>query len=145
MMIFALAFLGFGFVLTTPTRRAQTRRTTRVNDSQVEQIIRSIERRSDVFRRSFDAALDRSRLDGTYTEDSVNEFVKNFEEATNDLRSRFDGRTAVAGDVDNVLNRAALIDQFMRTNLRQRRVQGDWTLLKGDLSVWRQLITSRLI
>ena len=86
-----------------------------------------------MFRRSFDAALDRSRLDGTYTEDSVNEYVKNFEEATNDLRSRFNGRTAVAADVDNVLNRAALIDRFMRTNLQQRRVQGDWTLLKGDL------------
>jgi outer membrane lipoprotein SlyB len=130
-LISALAFLGICFGLATETQ-AQ-RRTTRVNDRQVEQIIRSIERRSNIFRRSFDAALDRSRLDGTYTEDSVNEFVKQFEEATNDLRSRFNGRTAVASDVDNVLNRAALIDQFMRTNLRQRRVQGDWTLLRGDL------------
>ncbi len=136
-MMFALAFLGFGFVFTTDAqaqrRRRTTRTTTRVNDRQVEQIIRSVERRSDVFRRSFDASLDRSRFDGSYTEDSVNEFVKGFETATNDLRSRFNGRTAAAGDVDNVLNRAAQIDQFMRTNLRQRRVQGDWTLLKGDL------------
>ena len=133
-LAFALAFLGFGFVL-TPDAQAQIRRTTRrVNDRQVERIIASVERRSDVFRRSFDAALDNSRLDGSYTEDGVNEYVKNFEEATNDLRSRFNGRTAAAGDVDNVLNRAALIDQFMRTNLQQRRVQGDWTLLRGDLS-----------
>ncbi len=68
MMIFALAFLGFGFVLTNDAQaqtRRNTRRTTRVNDRQVEQIIRSIERRSDVFRRSFDAALDRSRFDGS--------------------------------------------------------------------------------
>ncbi|HXG84128.1 MAG TPA: YMGG-like glycine zipper-containing protein [Pyrinomonadaceae bacterium] len=134
MLVSALAFLGIGFGLTNDAQ-AQTRRqnTRRVNDRQVEQIIRGIERRSDVFRRSFDAALDRSRLDGSYTEDSVNEFVKGFEDATNDLRSRFNGRTAVAADVDNVLNRAALIDQFMRTNLRQARVQGDWTLLRGDL------------
>ena len=130
----AITFLGFGFIFTSDAqaqRRGQTVR--RVNDRQVENIIRSVERRSDVFRRSFDTALDRSRLDGTNTEDSVNEFVKNFEEATNDLRSRFNGRTAVASDVENVLNRAALIDQFMRTNLRQRRVQGDWILLRGDL------------
>ncbi|MEP6703467.1 MAG: YMGG-like glycine zipper-containing protein [Acidobacteriota bacterium] len=133
-MIFALAFLGFGFVLTTDAQtRRNARRTTRVSDRQVEQIIRRIERRSDAFRRSFDAALDRSRFDGSYTEDSVNELVKAFETATNDLRSRFNGRTAVASDVDTVLNRAAQIDQFMRTNLRQARVQGDWTLLKGDL------------
>ncbi len=133
-LVFALAFLGIGFGLTNDAQ-AQTRRqnTRRVNDRQVEQIIRNIERRSDTFRRSFDAALDRSRLDGTNTEDSVNEFVKAFEEATNDLRSRFNGRTAVAADVDNVLNRAALIDRFMRTNLRQAKVQGDWTLLRGDL------------
>ncbi len=132
-MIFALAVLGFGFILTN-NAQAQTRRITRrVNDRQVEQIIRRIERRSDVFRRSFDAALDRSRFDGSYTEDSVNEFVKGFETATNDLRSRFNGRSADASDVETVLNRAAQIDEFMRTNLRQARVQGDWTLLKGDL------------
>lgn len=129
-----IAFLGCGVIFTSDAQ-AQIRRQNprRVNDRQVETIIRSIERRSDVFRRSFDTALDRSRLDGSYTEDSVNEFVKDFEEATNALRSRFDGNTAVASDVDNVLDRAALIDRFMRTNLRQARVQGDWTLLRGDL------------
>lgn len=105
----------------------------RVNDRQVETIIRNVETRSDTFRRSFDAALDRSRLDGTYTEDSVNEYVKSFEEATNTLRSRFNGRTAVASDVDNVLNRAAMIDRFLRTNLKQGRVQSDWIQLRNGL------------
>lgn len=132
-LILALAVLGVGFGF-AGNAQAQTRtRTTRVSDRQVEQIIRSIERRSNTFRRSFDSALDHSRLDGTYTEDDLNNRVKAFEDATNDLRSRFNGRTAVSSDVDNVLNRAAQIDQFMRTNLKQRRVQGDWTLLKGDL------------
>lgn len=124
----AFTFLGLSVGLLS---EAQAQR--RVNDRQVEQIIQSIERRSDTFRRSFDAALDRSRLDGTYTEVSVNEFVKAFENATNDLRSRFNGRTAVATDVDNILNSAAVIERFMRTNLRQQRVQRDWTLLRGDL------------
>lgn len=138
-VVSALVFLGIVFGLTNDIQaqrrnpRTQTR-VIRVNDRQVEQIIRSVESRSNIFRRSFDAALDNSRLDGTYTEDNVNEFVKNFEEATNSLRSRFNGRTAAAADVDNVLNRAALIDRFMRSNLRQRRVQGDWSLLRGDLS-----------
>ncbi|MDI1241896.1 MAG: YMGG-like glycine zipper-containing protein [bacterium] len=125
--------VAFALVLSGLAATSQAQRSVRVNDRQVENIIRNIERRSDNFRRSFDAALDRSRLDGTYAEDNVNEFVKSFEDATNDLRSRFNGRTALASDVDNVLNRAAMIDQFMRTNLRQRRVQGDWALLKSDL------------
>jgi outer membrane lipoprotein SlyB len=61
-LVFALAFLGLSFILTSDAQ-AQTRRQTtrRVNDRQVEQIIRGIERRSDVFRRSFDAALDNGR------------------------------------------------------------------------------------
>jgi hypothetical protein len=127
----AYAFLGLSVV--SLVFQSEARAQQRVNDRQVERIIQSIERRSDTFRRSFDAALDRSRLDGTYTEVSVNEFVQGFENATNDLRSRFNGRTVVANDVDNILNSAAVIDQFMRTNLRQRQVQRDWALLRGDL------------
>ena len=132
-LIFALALLGIGFGLTTNVTAQTRRRSMRVNDNQVELIIRSIERRSDTFRKSFDAALDRSRLDGTNREDNINDSVKAFEEATNDLRSRFNGRTAAATDVENVLNRASAIDRFMRNNLRQTRVQSDWSLLRGDL------------
>ncbi|CAA9393931.1 MAG: hypothetical protein AVDCRST_MAG74-1260 [uncultured Pyrinomonadaceae bacterium] len=131
-LAFALAFLGIGFGSANEAQ-AQQRQTRRVNDRQVENIIRSVERRSDTFRRSFDTALDRSFFDGTYNEGIVNEYIKNFETATNDLRSRFDGRTSVAADVDNLLNRAAEIDRFMRTYLRQDRVQRDWRLLRGDL------------
>ncbi|NOT49352.1 MAG: glycine zipper family protein [Acidobacteria bacterium] len=127
---FVLA-VAFAFSAAAITSYAQG--SVRVNDRQVGNIIRNIERRSDNFRKSFDVALDRSRLDGTYTEDNVNEYVKSFEDATNNLRSRFNGKTAIASDVDKVLNRAAMIDQFMRTNLKQPRVQGDWTLLKSDL------------
>lgn len=123
--------MGFALLVGGLALVAQAQR--RVSDRQVENIIRNIETRSDTFRRSFDAALDRSRLDGTYTEDSVNEYVKAFEEATNTLRSRFNGRIAVGSDVDNVLNRAAMIDRFMRTNLKQGRVQGDWAQLRNGL------------
>lgn len=127
----AVTAAGFALVLAGLAPLLQAQR--RVNDRQVENIIRTIETRSDTFRRSFDAALDRSRLNGTSTEDSVNEYVKSFEEATNMLRSRFNGRTAVDSDVDNVLNKAAMIDRFMRTNLSQGRVQGDWAQLRNGL------------
>jgi hypothetical protein len=127
----AFAFISIGTILHGEAQGQ--RRAVRVNDRQVEQIIRSIERRSDTFRRSFDNAMDRSRLDGTYAEDSANEFVRTFENSTNQLRARFDGRSAAASDVETVLSSAAVIDQFMRTNLRQAKVQGDWALLRRDL------------
>lgn len=126
--IASLALAIFGLTLGTNAQQLS-----RVSDRQVESIIRSIEQRSDRFRKSFSTALDRSRLDGTYTEDSVNQYIQSFEQATDTLRQRFNGRNALASDVDNVLDRAAMIDQFMRTNLKQRPVQSDWTLLKGDL------------
>jgi hypothetical protein len=134
-MLAFILFVGvFSFDIGLATKADAQTRNMRVSDRQVERIIRSIEQRSDRFRRSFNAAIDRSFFDGTYSEEIVKEYIKNFEQATNDLRSRFNGRTAVAPDVDNVLNRAAAIDQFMRTYIRQDRVQRDWTLLKGDLS-----------
>jgi hypothetical protein len=129
-MIFALAFLGFGFVLTGGAQ-AQTR----VNDRQVERIIQSIERRSDAFRRSFDAALDRSRFNNTNREDNINEFVKDYENETDMLRRKFDDRTSVAADASNLLVRAARIDDFMRRNLRRETAaQRDWTNLRADLN-----------
>jgi hypothetical protein len=43
----------------------------RVGDKQVEELIHRIESQSDVFRKSLDAALDQSRLDGTRREDDA--------------------------------------------------------------------------
>lgn len=134
-LVTALAAFGLGFAGTSvQAQRRGTPRAYRVSDNQVQQIIRNIEQSSDTFRRSFDAALDRSRLNDTQTEDDVNNRVKDFEQATNDLRERFDGRRSVASDVENVLNRAARIDEFMRVNLPQRGVQRDWTQLKLGLN-----------
>jgi len=57
----------------------------RVNDKQVEELIHRIETQSDVFRKSLDTALDRSRLDGTRREDDINSFVKEFYQETKRL------------------------------------------------------------
>ncbi|HEV2761369.1 MAG TPA: YMGG-like glycine zipper-containing protein, partial [Pyrinomonadaceae bacterium] len=108
------------------------------NDRQIDNIIRRIENRTDLFRRSMDNALDRSRYDGTRAENDINRFVSEFEQATDTLRSRFDGRTSVASDVENVLNRAAAIDDFMTRNRLNTRAQNDWNALRTDLDALAQ-------
>lgn len=128
-----LLMLTIGVLTVTAQVDAQ-QRGVRVSDREVERIIRNIEQKSDTFKRSFDPALDRSRLDGTNAENLIHDYVKAFEDATNNLRSRFNGSNAVASDVENVLNRAAVIDQFMRTNLPQRQIQANWVSLRGDLN-----------
>lgn len=121
------------FVSLSGAVRAQTNNPYRLSDREVEKTIRRVENDAKTFRSSFDRALDRSRLDGTTREDDVNARIKDFEEATKQLHDRFDERRSVANDVQNVLERAARIDEFMRRNRLDRRAQGDWSKLRGDL------------
>jgi hypothetical protein len=107
----------------------------RVDDKQVEELIHRIESQSDLFRKSLDAALDQSRLDGTRREDDINSFVKDFYKETKQLHDRFDSHQSTASDVQAVLNRAAQIDQFMRRNRlkRDRDAQREWLKLRVPL------------
>src|SRR5205085_7178450 len=95
---------------------AQAQRPYRMNDRQVESTLRRVETDADRFRSSFSTALDRSRWNGTSTEDQLNGYVQNVETATDTLRSRFNSRNAVAADVENVLRQAAFLNDFMLRN-----------------------------
>jgi hypothetical protein len=113
----------------------------RVSDKQVEELIHRIEAQSDVFRKSLDTALDRSRLDGTRREDDINAFVKDFYKETKRLHEHFDSHKSTASDVQTVLNQAAQIDQFMRRNRlkRDQEAQREWVQLRTDLDELAQL------
>ncbi len=112
---------------------AQTQRPYRINDRQVENALRRVETDADRFRASFAAALDRSRWNGTSTEDQLNTYVQNFETATDQLRSRFNARTSVGADVENVLRQAAFLNDFMLRNRLDMQAMNDWTTLRADL------------
>jgi hypothetical protein len=131
--IFSVAMLLALAGLMTTTQ-AQIRTTNRANNQQVRQLITRIENRTDVFRSSLDARLDRSRINNTNAEDNINQLVADFENATNQLRDRFNSRQAVSADVQSVLNQAALIDTFMRRNRLGARVERDWASLRVDLN-----------
>ncbi len=105
----------------------------RVNDKQVESLLSQIELNAGRFRKSLDSALDRSRLDDTNREDNINQFVKDFEAATDRLEDRFGKKQSAAGDVEEVLNRAMLIDNFMRRHRLSSRAQEDWNGLRRNL------------
>ena len=105
----------------------------RLNDKDVERIIKRIEQQSDRFRSSLDEALDKSRFNGTNREDDINSFIKNYYEQTKRLRDRFDKRHSASGDVEAVLDRAARIDDFMRRNRLSSKAQDNWSTLKSNL------------
>jgi len=105
----------------------------RLNDKEVDRILHRIENQANTFRHSLDAALDRSRLNGTNREDDINAFIKSFDKQTKQLRDRFDDHKSVATDVEAVLNSAASIDQFMRRQPLRARAQNDWSTLRASL------------
>ena len=125
-LVLALASMG--------TMAQYQRRPSRATDRQVRQLINRIESRTNLFRSSLDATLDRSRIDGTRQEDDINRFVGDFENATNLLRDHFNRRQAVAADVQNVLDQASLIDSFMRRNRVGVQAERDWANLRLDLN-----------
>ncbi|HXG63924.1 MAG TPA: hypothetical protein VNO70_02385 [Blastocatellia bacterium] len=105
----------------------------RVTDKEVRSALDQIEKRADSFRASLDAALDDSRFDDSKAEDEINRYVKEFEGATDRLEDRFGKNQSAASDVEEVLRRAAAIDDFMRRHSLTPQAQSDWAALRGAL------------
>src|SRR5258705_5825843 len=105
----------------------------RIDDRQVEKIIHRIEQQSDRFRSSLDAALDKSRFNGSSREDDINAFVKDFYRETKHLHDQFDHHKSTAPDVESVLERATRLDRFMNRYPLSPRAQNDWATLKANL------------
>lgn len=104
------------------------------NDRTVRQILNRIDNRTNQFRNSMDAALDRSRIDGTRREDNINQFIQDFDNAVERLRERFNSRTETTSDVQDVLNIATRIDNFMRRNPLNANAQNSWIAVRSDVT-----------
>lgn len=131
--VFTFVFLAIT-LSTAYTAQAQMQtRPYRVNDRQVQVLINRIETGTDTFRRQVDRNLDRSTMNGTRTEDTLISYVTDFENATDSLRSRFDSRASTTADVQEVLNRASMVENFVRDNRLAPAAQRQWNLIRTDL------------
>jgi len=127
------AIVAIGLLCLSFTASAQ-QRSYRGTYQSVLQLIHRIEDRTDLFRNSLDAALDKSALDGSSAEDNINLFVRDFDAAVSRLRERFGRRQSTAVDAQEVLNRAALIDDFLRRRPADVRTQRAWSNLRLQLN-----------
>jgi hypothetical protein len=112
---------------------AQTR-AYRASDQQIRTLLTRIENRTDTFKNQVDQALDNSNIDGTRQEDSLNSVISNFEESTNRLRDNFSSNRSSANDVQDVLQRAVSINNFVRNNRLSSAAQRTWTSIRTDLN-----------
>jgi YMGG-like Gly-zipper len=106
----------------------------RPNDKELDQLIRRIENGGDALRSSLTDAFDRTPYDRTRSEGSMNDAVRGFKKATDQLRNRFDTRQLVAGDVERLIGQATPLERFMRNNQVTDRAQSDWSTLRGELT-----------
>jgi hypothetical protein len=105
----------------------------RLSDKEVKKLMQQLKKDAGRFRKSLDSSLDRSRLNGSNREDDINRFLKNYEDATERLYSRFKDNKSVGADVEAVLDGAAEIDRFMTRRLASEKAERDWSAVRQDL------------
>jgi len=106
----------------------------RLSDDQLGQLIRRIDSGGEAFRTSLTDAFGESRYDQSRSEGTMNDRVRVFKNATDQLRNQFDSKQPVAAYMERLLASAAPIDTYMRNNRLTNRVQSDWSTLRGDLN-----------
>ncbi|HKR01141.1 MAG TPA: hypothetical protein VJT09_10735 [Pyrinomonadaceae bacterium] len=103
----------------------------------VEQVIRRLENQSDRFVRSFDRALDNSRVDGTMREDNLNQRARDLENAIDVLRQEFD-RTDRYQDTRTQVSGVLSVAEDINRAVRNRRLRGNterlWARVRTELN-----------
>jgi hypothetical protein len=105
----------------------------RHTEKEVKRMLERIEKDAERFRNSLARALDVSSFDDSKAEDDINQYIKEFEAATDRLEDRFDNDRSAASDVENVLERAARIDRFMIAHRLSPSAQEHWAMLRVGL------------
>ena len=125
-ILLAVVVLSAGASLTQAQRE-----TYRGTSRALRQLILRIETRTDAFHNSLNA---QTRINSVRGE-TLDNLAQDLNTAVVQLHQRFDRRTATAGDAQEVLNRAALIDRFMAgRSVRNAAVVRSWSTLRADLN-----------
>jgi hypothetical protein len=131
---------------TTPIRNTvSVRRATIIrgfSQQQVEEMLERIEERTDAFSNQLNKSLDRSRLDGSITEDNIAERARELENATDELRREFDHndtRGENRPEAERVLVTATTIDRLMRSRNFGGQTESTWIALRSELNTLARL------
>jgi hypothetical protein len=134
-----LVFMALFTVLTfSQTGDAQVRRNRqRVSKQQVEDLLKRIEERSDKFTNALNKSLDRSRLDGSRSEDNIVVIARRLENATDELRREFDhhdSHAENAAEVRKVINSARAVNRIMTRRSFSRQAENSWVNLRSEIN-----------
>lgn len=108
---------------------------------QAEDLLERIEDGTDRLRRSVDDELDDSRLNNTNREDEINDFFRELEKDTNNLKNRFRSEQPVEAEIREVLDSAQRIDNFIQRYDLDGALD-DWEAMERDLDQLRRIVSA---
>lgn len=124
-MLLMVLVLAAAAVLEAQTPRATNR--------QIRTLLDRIETKTDTYRIEVERRLSENRRVNRNIDESITGYIADFENATDSLENNFVGRRASAGQVNDVLNRAWNIDDFMKRNRLGASAENQWRSLRTDL------------
>jgi len=119
-----------------PDNRDRDRDYGRYDDRYLRDSVHRLDRLAKDFERDMDRALDRSRVDGTRREDSINNVVQDFRRAVGALKSRVgNGRdlNRSANEANRVLQLADVVERQARPRWFDSRLASEWSQIRREL------------
>ncbi len=105
----------------------------RVSEANMRSLISRLETNTDRYRRQVEFDLNRSILNNTKSETSLNVYIADFENSVDSLKRNFESRRSTTQDVNEVLDRAFYIDSFMRDYRLRPVTETSWRTIRTDL------------
>lgn len=130
--VYSLLLL-LGLISTSASVQAQTR-AYRATDRQILTTLTRIETNTDIYKQQVNTALRRGVLSGGDSQEVFDGYLADFESAANNLSQNFDARRSTRTDVEDLLDRANDINQFMQRNRLTAASQRTWTTIRNDLT-----------
>ena len=100
---------------------------------ELDDLLESIEQRADSFRSHIPKSLDECVINRCARGTFLNQYVADFEVATDRLEHNFKHENMTSADAQEVLDRAAYIDSFISSQNLQGKAASDWSKLRADL------------
>ena len=122
-------FMAFLLTLVTAGIATSANAQLATSDAATRDVVRRIQTRTDALQRAVQNAADRNN----YRVDDIDRLILDFEAAVNQLDRRLASRRGTSSDVQTVLDRAALIDNFFANNRLGAGSRREWQTIRTDL------------
>jgi hypothetical protein len=104
-----------------------------LTDIQLRQLIQRIDSRTTTFSRNFRNDLNRQNINDRNSLDQVRQQLSSFETAVTQARNRVNTRQISSSDVNNLLQSAAFLNNFIPNRRLGYQTENSWSQLRPDL------------